>query len=165
MYIELVLRRGILAMVLSVALCATLAFAQTDEVVEDNARGAELPGDIDSFVRSIDAGADAAFDLRIQQIREDAQHQVADLQAAMQSRGDQDRASYLKAIGDVKRDAEISILDIRQEQELARGNVELAEKFARAAEMMQNPVPRVAPDPAADQARFEERRTDNSSSR
>lgn len=165
MYFVLALRRGILAAVLSVALCATLAFAQTDEVVEGNARGAVSPENIESSVRSIDADADAVFELRIQQIREDAQRQVADLQAAMQSRGDQERISYLNAIQDVKRDAEISILEVRREQELARGDVELAGEFARAADMMRNPAPRVAPDPGVDQGRFEEQRTDNSSSR
>ena len=165
MYMVLALQRGILALVLSVALCAALAFAQTDEVVEDNARGAVSSENIDLPTRSIDTESEAVFDLRIQQIREDAQHQVADLQAAMESRVDQERISYLNAIQDVKRDAEISILEVRREQELARGDVELAGEFARAADMMRNPAPRVAPDPGVDQGRFEEQRTDNSSSR
>ena len=159
MQMSSLIRRGTLLGLLTLVICASLAFAQTDEVETGDAAIGQSGSEIQARSTSIDPALDATFDQRIQEIREDAQNRVAELQTEMQSATDSDQETYHNAIAEINRDTEIAILEVRYEQEVARGNNELAAKFQRAAEMMRNPDPRQTPDPEADRARFEQNRT------
>jgi hypothetical protein len=149
---------GILVGSIGLMLVFLPVMAQTDVVRETDTQS-DQPNSNTQIQQVIDPEVDAAFAQRIQELREDAQRQIADLQTAMESNRGTDQDASLRAIGEIKRNAEISILEVRSEQELARGNPEMAAKFQQAAEMMRNPAPRQAPDPVSDQSRFEQQRT------
>jgi len=147
---------GILVGFLALTLSASLVLGQTEEVRINNTKQMQPTPQTETVAPTTDPILMAEFDVRIQQIRDDATREIAELETAMQSRTGADQETYLRQIEDVKKNAQISILEVRGEQELARGNTELAVKFQQAAEMLRNPAPRQAPNPQADQRRFEE---------
>jgi hypothetical protein len=149
---------GVLSGFLMTILCVSITLGQTDEMGTGNTKQAPPAPQTNAATPAVDPNLMAQFDAQIQQIREDAEREVAELTTAMQSRTGIEQETYQRQIEDVKKNAQISILDVRREQELARGNTELAEKFHLAAEMLRNPAPRQEPDPQADQARFQQQR-------
>jgi hypothetical protein len=149
--------RGLMISTLALLLCVSLAFTQADVVVDESS-SEQTNSRVQTRQLSVDAQSDAVFNERIEQIREEARIQVADIEAAMQASRGEDNITYLRAIEEINRNAEIDILEVRRQQEMARGNVEMAEKFRRAAQMLANPPQRQAPDPELDQQRFETHR-------
>ena len=152
---------GFLVLLLS----AMVTFGQTDVVVDDNTRTVEPLAESLSQDRSANQDIIKMYDQQILQIREDTQRRIEELQSEQRYVSENDQVDYKQTIAEVKLEAEASILEIRSQQELARGNEEQAQKFVQAAEMMRNPAPRQAPDPAVDQTRFENQRSSNPSSR
>jgi hypothetical protein len=152
-------RNGILLGLLTVILCVSLVFAQSEETGTEITKQSDPETETSVVVPSTDPALDAEFDARIAEIRADAEVRVADLQAALESSRGEDKEGYLREMESVNREAEISILEVRAEQEMARGNEEMADKFLQAAEMLRNPPQRQAPDPEVDRARLEQLRT------
>ena len=140
---------GILVGFLVLTLSASLVLAQTEEVRTDNTK--QAPPVSQTPTVSANAQTIAEFDAQIQQIRDNATQQIAELEAALQSRSRAEQETYFQQIEDVKKTAQISILEVRREQELARGNTELALKFQQASEMLRNPAPHQAHNPQTDQ--------------
>jgi Skp family chaperone for outer membrane proteins len=151
--------RGILLGFLSLAFIASFAIGQTDIVGNPNTKQTPPSSETDTVAPTVDPALMAQFDVRIQQIKQDAENQVAELQSALQSRTGSEQETYLRQIEDVKKNAQISILEVRREQELARGNTEMAAKFQQAADMLRNPTPRQEPNQQADQNRFDQHRS------
>ncbi len=150
---------------ITLILCAGLAFAQDEVVGTETTKQSDPVTESATVIQKIDPAVDAEFDARIIEIRADAEIRVADLQSASESSRGEDKEAYLKEMESVNSAAEISILEVRAEQEMARGNEEMAAKFLAAAEMLRNPAPRQAPDPEADRARLEQHRTQQESTR
>ena len=164
MYFQRLIRGGFLTGILALFLFASLAFTQTDEVRVDDVSQKPVETETQATETMIDPLINAEFELRIEQIQEDVQNRIAELQTSQDVARVEDREAALSSMQDIKRDAQISILEVRREQELARGNEEAAEKFGVAAEMLRNPAPRQAPDPATDEARFNQARSSEESS-
>ena len=165
MTVNRLFRNGITLGYLVLILCVTLAFGQSEEVSTGEVRQVESISETTSAVQTIDPAVDAEFTARIEQIRADAVASVSNLESAMQSTRGEDKESYNRQIEQVNLDAEIAILEVRYEQEMARGNPEFAAKFQEAAEMLRNPAPRQAPDPAVDEARFDQHRSQQDNTR
>jgi hypothetical protein len=165
MHVITLFRNGMLLSVLALILCATLALAQDEAVGTETTKQSDPLRETAAAAPKIDPAVDAEFDVRIADIRADAEARVADLEAAAESSQGEDREGYLREVESVNRTAEIEILEVRAEQETARGNKELSDKFVRAAEMLRNPAPRQTPDPEADKARFDQQRTQNKKTR
>lgn len=159
MHVTQLFRNGMLLSVLALILCATLALAQDEAVGSETTKQSDPVRETTVAVPQIDPAVDAEFDARIADIRADAEVRVAELQAAAESTRGEDKEGYLREIESVNRAAEIEILEVRSEQETARGNTEMADKFLRAAEMLRTPAPRQEPDPEADRARFDQQST------
>lgn len=165
MHVTQLFRNRILLSALLLILCVTLVLAQDEAVGTETTKQSDPLRETAVAVPRIDPDVDAEFDARIADIRADAEVRVADLQAAAESSRGEDKEGYLREIESVNREAEIAILEVRSEQERARGNEEMADKFLRAAEMLRNPAPRQEPDPEADRARFEQHRTQEDATR
>jgi len=140
-------------------MCISLAAAQTDVTTPGNEKQEDVINQDASAAPTIDPVADAQFETRIAQIQQEAQARIQELQSSIQSGTDVNSEAIQSQISDVKKESQISILEIRHEQYVARGDAEMAEKFQRAADMLRNPVARQAADPAADQARSEQVRS------
>lgn len=158
-------RNAIILGLIAFALGVTLAFAQHDVVGTETTNQSDPESETASIIQPIDPAVDAEFDNRIVEIRADAEAQIVELQTAMESSRAEDNEVYIQEMESVNRTAEISILEVRAEQEMARGNEEMAVKFLEAAEMLRNPAPRQAPDPEVDANRFEQHRNDQEQSR
>jgi len=143
---------------LGLLMCVSLATAQTDVTTPGNTKQEDVITRDAAAAPTIDPVADAQFETRIAQIQQEAQARVQELQNSLQST-DVNVEAIQNQISDVKKESQISILEIRHEQYLARGDTEMAEKFQRAADMLRNPVTRQAANPAADQARSEQQRS------
>jgi hypothetical protein len=144
---------------LGLLLCASLVAAQSDVADPANIQKEQDNTRVEATTPTFDPIVDAQFEARIAETQQDAQARVSELQASLQNASDADVEAIHAQIMTVKKESQISILEIRQEQYQARGDAEMAAKFQRAAEMMRNPAPRQAPDPAIDQARSEQHRT------
>jgi len=149
----------ILVGTLGLLLCTLMAVAQTDVVNPSDVQKEQDNTRVEASTPAIDPVAEAQFEARIAQIQQEAQTRVSELQTALQTASDADVEAIQAQIANVKKDSQVSILEVRQEQYQARGDSEMAAKFQQAAEMMRNPAPRQAPDPAVDQARSEQDRT------
>lgn len=165
MHVNQLYRNGILLGLLTLILCVTLAFAQSEVEGTETIQQADPGSESAAAIQPIDPAVDAEFDARIAQIRADAEVRIADLQTAAESSRGDDKEANLREMESVTREAEISILEVRSEQEMARGNEEMAGKFLEAAEMLRNPASRQAPDPEVDRARLEQHRTQQKSTR
>ena len=165
MYLIQAFRNWTIMGLITLILCAGLAFAQDDVVGTETTKQADPVTESSAVIQTIDPAVDAEFDARILEIRADAEILVADLQTAAESSRGEDKEAYLREMESVNREAEISILEVRSEQEMARGNEEMSTKFLEAAEMLRNPAPRQAPDPEADRARLEQHRTQQENTR
>ena len=165
MHVTQMFRNGIILGVLALILCVTLALAQDDAVGTETIKQSDPESETATAVPQIDPAVDAEFDARIADIRADAEARVANLHATAESSRGEDKEGYLREMESVNREAEISILEVRSEQETARGNEEMADKFLQAAEMLRNPAPRQAPDPEVDRARLEQHRTQQENTR
>lgn len=159
------IRNGILLGLLTLILCVSLVVAQSDVTGTGTTKQADPESETVAVNQSIDPAVDAEFDARIAEIRTDTKTRISELQTTMESSRGEDEEAYLREMESVNRTAEISILEVRAEQEMARGNEEMAAKFIRAAEMLRNPAPRQAPDPEVDANRFEQQRNTQEQSR
>ena len=159
LFLKGLVSRGVLLGFLSLILVTSLVMGQTDVTGSTNTKQVPPTPQTDTVAPTVDPELMAQFDARIQQIREDADSEIAVLQAALQSRTGVEQETTLRQIEEVKKNAQISILEVRREQELARGNTEMAAKFQQAADMLRNPTPRQEPNPQADQTRFEQHRS------
>jgi len=144
---------GFFALILS----TSFVFGQTDQVGSSTKN--QLPPTNQTPTVITNPQTLAKFEARIQQIRDNAAQQIEVLQNALQARTGNDQETYLRQIEEVKKNAEISILEVRRDQEMARGDTELAAQFQQVADMLRNPPARQAPNPQADQNRLEQLRT------
>ena len=163
MKVTFITKSLVLVGLLSVLFCASFVFGQSDMVVEDDAVRTQPRAEVQSPSR--DYQSDAQFELRIQEIRDEALRQTEELETALIDANASDQETYRRQIAEINKNTEIAILEVRKEQEIARGNEELAAKFQRAAELLRNPAPRQTPNPAQDAARFDQERTANETTR
>jgi hypothetical protein len=140
-------------------MCVSLAAAQSEVVSPGNEKEEDVITRDASSVPAIDPELDAQFEARIVQIQQDTEAQISQLEASLETANDDDVQAILMQIGSIKKEAQISILEQRQAQYQARGDIEMAAKFQRAAEMIRNPAPRQAPSPEMDRARLEQNRS------
>jgi hypothetical protein len=148
--------KGMMVGFFALILSTSFVFGQTDQTgnsVKQVPPASQTPAAI------VNPQTMAEFEARIQQVRENAVQQIEALQNALQSRTGNDQETYLRQIEEVKKNAEISILELRRDQEMARGNTELAAQFQQAVDTLRNPPPRQAPNPQADLNRLEQLHT------
>jgi hypothetical protein len=151
--------RVVLMGTLGLLLCVSLVAAQSEVLNPGETQKVQDKEAVQATTPSIDPAVDSQFEARIAQIQQDAQARVSQLQTALQDSRDADVEVIQAQIVGIKKQSQISILEVRQEQYQARGDTEMAAKFQRAAEMLKNPAPRQTPDPAVDQMRSEQQRT------